>query len=255
MELLSYKAPPDLFRGRVVLVTGAADGIGREVARALASRGAQVVALDRKGRKLETLYDEIEEANDPPPILAVHDLNDLDLATAETIARGIEIDCGKLDGVLHNAAELTALAPLDAWSENQWYRTFQINFHAAYFLTRALLPLLRRSENASVLFTSAKAGRRGHAYWGAYGAAYFALEGLMQVWSEELEQNTNIRMNSLDPGPVRTALRTRSYPGEDPQKLRTPSDITAAYLYLLGPDSAEIRGQSLTLAPLNRDLT
>jgi NAD(P)-dependent dehydrogenase (short-subunit alcohol dehydrogenase family) len=106
-----------------------------------------------------------------------------------------------------------------------------------------VLELLKRSQDASVVFTTADVGRHGRAYWGAYGVAYAGVENLMQMWASELETNTAIRVNSIDPGAVRTDMRAKAYPGELPEQLPTPDLIVNAYLYLLGPDSRGMTGQ------------
>lgn len=247
----------DLLRDRVILVTGAGDGIGRTVALALARHGASVVLLGRTVAKLERVYDEIEALGVPgggrPAILP------LDLATAapEPYAEAaalIEKEYGRLDGLLHNAAELGVLAPVEHYDIATWYRVVQVNLHAPFLLTRACLRLLKRSPDASIVFTSADVGRRGRAYWGAYGACAFALEGLMQILADELADNTHIRVNSFDPGAVRTALRARAYPGEDPHRLPSPEAFVPAYLYLLGPHSRGITGRAFERDRLLADL-
>lgn len=246
-RLLDYIAPAGLLRDKRILVTGAAGGIGRAVARSFADHGARLVLLDKKARGLETLYDEITAAGGPEPVLTVQDLMQLDPERAGQIGAGIEHDLGGLDGLLHNAGELTGLTPMHSVEPDSWQRTLQVDLIAPWLLTRSLLPLLRQSESASVLFTSAAPGRQGQAYWGAYGVAYGGVEILAQTWADELEQNTTIRINTIDPGPVHTAMRRESFPGEVRGAARAPEDITAAYLYLMGDDSREIRGQALSV--------
>lgn len=241
----SYTPPPNLLAGRVVLVTGAARGIGRAAARAFAAHGASLVLLDRAQRPLDALYDEIEQAGFPQPAIIT-----LDLATAtaedyETAASRIGQTFGHLDGLLHNAAELGALAPIELYDLNLWARVLSVNLHAPLLLTRACLPWLKESADASIVFTSADVGRKGRAYWGAYGVACAALEGLAQILAAELEAGERIRVNSLDPGPVRTALRAQAYPGEDARTLPTAEEILPVYLYLLGPESRGVTGRAL----------
>ncbi len=243
-----YTPPKDLLADRVILVTGAGAGIGRAVAHALARHGASVVLLGRTAAKLEQVYDEIEYRN--PTTRAA--ILPLDLASAtpaqyEETAALIEKEFGRLDGLLHNAAELGVLAPLELYNLETWYRVIQVNLHAPFMLTRACLPLLKRAPDASIVFTSADVGRRGRAYWGAYGVCAFAIEGLMQILADELATSSGIRVNSFDPGPVRTSLRARAYPGEDPKTLPAPEELTHAYLYLLGPDSRNRTGEALCL--------
>ncbi len=239
-----YTPASDLLAGRVVLVTGAAGGIGRAAARALAAHGASLVLLDRAQRALDALYDEIEQAGHPQPALIT-----LDLATAtaedyEAAANEIGRSFGCLDGLLHSAAELGVLAPIELYDLKLWARVLSVNLHAPLLLTRACLPWLKGSADASIVFTSADVGRQGRAYWGAYGVACAALEGLTQILAAELDSG-HIRVNSLDPGPVRTALRAQAYPAEDPRTLPTAEEILPVYLYLLGPDSRGVSGRAL----------
>ena len=244
-----YNAAPNLLEGRVILVTGAGAGIGRAAAEAFAAHGATVVLLGRTLQKLEQIYDAIEQAGHPQP--AIYPLN-LEGATPkdyQDLATTLESEFGRLDGLLHNAANLGTLTPLEQYDVETWYRVFQVNLHGAFLLTRACLPLLRRAPDASVLFTSSSVGRAARAYWGAYAVSKFAVEGLMQVLADELEGTTNIRVNSINPGPVRTALRAQAYPAENPATLVLPEAIMAPYLYLMGPDSQAVKGQALDAQP------
>lgn len=242
-----YMPSKDLLAGRVILVTGAGRGIGRAVSLALAEHGASVVLLGRTAAALEQVYDTIESRGLPRAAILPLDLATVSPAQCEEVAALIEKELGRLDGLLHNAAELGALAPIEHYDPTLWYRVMQVNVHAPFLLTRACLPLLKKSPDASVVFTSADVGRRGRAYWGAYGVACFAVEGMAQILTDELSANTPIRVNSFDPGPVRTALRARAYPGETSEKLPLPQEVVIPYLYLLGPDSKGTTGQALSL--------
>ncbi len=241
----SYQARPDLLAGRVILVTGAGDGIGRAAATSFAAHGGQVVLLGRTTSRLESLYQEICAAGHPEPGIAV-----LDLARAQgpayfDLERQIRERYGRLDGLLHNAGILGDRAPLEQYDVGTWTQVLHVNLTAPFVLTQVLLPLLRASADASVLFTSSSVGRRGKAYWGAYAVSKFGLEGLSQVLAEETQGTTRIRVNCLNPGPTRTRMRRRAYPGELPESRPEPAAILAPYLYLMGPDSAGITGQSL----------
>jgi len=161
------------------------------------------------------------------------------------VADGIEKEFGRLDGLLHNAAYLGALAPFPLYSLEMWPQVMQVNLNAAVWLTRACLPLLENSADASIVFTSDSVGRKGRAYWGAYGVSKFAIEGLMQLLAAEFAGTTNLRANSLDPGAVRTFMRARAYPGEDPTTLPLPEQVMPVYLYLMGRDSIGVNGRAL----------
>lgn len=239
----NYKPAPDLLKDRVILVTGAGDGIGAAAAKSFAAHGATVVLLGRSARKLEKVYDDIEHSGAPQPAIVPMNLEKAVPEQYLELATMLEKEFGRLDGLLHNAALLGTLTPLDQYDLKQWAQLMQVNLHAPYLLTRAMLPLLRNSKDASVLFTSSSVGRKGRAYWGAYGITKAACENMMEIWADELEANTPIRVNSIDPGAVRTAMRAKAYPGEDPNTLPRPEEILSVYLYLMGPDSRGTTGQ------------
>ena len=238
-----WQPRPDCLAGRVVLVTGAGAGIGAAAARTLAAHGATVVLLDLNVRSLEAVYDDIEKAGHPQP--AIYPMN-LEGATEKDyldLAETLEREFGRLDGLLHNAAMLGALVPLAHMETELWYRVLQVNLNAPFLLTRSCLALLMKSDDASILFCSDAVGRRGRAYWGAYGVSKAGIENLMQTLADEMEANTSVRVNSFDPGPVATALRALAYPGENPASLPQPDEVVRPILYLLGPDAAGVTGQ------------
>jgi NAD(P)-dependent dehydrogenase (short-subunit alcohol dehydrogenase family) len=240
-----YNPPPDLLVARNILVTGAGDGIGRAAALALAEHGASVILLGRTAAKLEKVYDEIEKRGWPQAAILPLDLAQAAPGHYDQLAQTIETEFGRLDGLLHNAADVGTLTPVELYEPETWYRVIQVNLNAAWLLTRACLPLLKKSADASIVFTSADVGRQGRAYWGAYGVSCFGLEGLTQILADEVAAAGQLRVNSLNPGAVRTAMRSRLYPGEDAAKLSRPEDLMPAYLYMLGPDSRGVNGQAL----------
>ena len=238
-----YQPTIDLLKDRVILVTGAGDGIGRAAARRLARHGATVILLGRTIRKLERVYDEIEQSGDPKP--AIYPMN-LEGATPKDyadLAQVLDKEFGRLDGLLHNAALFEGLTPIANYDIELWYRILQVNLNAPFLLTQAVLGLLNRSADASVVFTADRVGEVGRAYWGAYAVAKGGARTMMQVLASELETNTPIRVNSIDPGRARTELMARAYPGREPAEWADPETILAAYLYVLGPDSKGITGQ------------
>jgi NAD(P)-dependent dehydrogenase (short-subunit alcohol dehydrogenase family) len=229
--------------GRIILVTGAGSGIGRAVSLALAQAGAQVILLGRSVKRLEAVHAEIEKLDAPEASIVPLDLERALAADYEAVAAAIEQRYGRLDGLLHNAALLGALTPIEQYDVPMFMRVMHVNVTAAFVLTQTLLPLLRKSADASVLFTSSGVGARGRAYWGAYSVSKFAVEGLTQVLAPELENTSPVRVNIIDPGKVRTAMRRAAYPSEDQQTLPAPESLTAPYLALLGPASRGVTGQ------------
>ncbi len=238
-----YQPATDLLKDRVILVTGAGDGIGRAAARRFAAGGATVVLLGRTLRKLEQVYDEIEQAGHPQP--AIYPLN-LEGASPKDyldLAQVLDSQFGRLDGLLHNAAFLGGLTPIANYDVELWYRSLQVNLMGPFLLTRALLGILNRAPDASLVFTLDTVSDEGRAYWGAYAVAKGGLRTLMKVLASELEANTPIRVNGIYPGKVRTPLRLSAYPAADPQEWTPPEDILDVYLYLLGPDSRGVTGR------------
>ena len=249
-SLTDWRPAPGLLHERVILITGAANGIGRAVAGTCAAHGASVILLDRDVRGLEQAYDEITAAGHPEPALYPLDLKGATPDDYATLADTIEKEFRHLDGLVHNAAYLGALVPFANYDHELWFETLQINLNAPYLLTMACLGLLQQSHDASIVFAADVAGRHGKAYWGAYAVSKAGAEGFMQILADELEANTSIRVNSLDPGPVRTALRRLAYPYEERNSLPGPADVVKPFLFLLGPDSKGITGQQLSTADL-----
>lgn len=242
--MFTYEASPDLLSGRTILVTGAGDGIGRAAALAYASRGASVVLLGRTLSKLEKVYDEIEALNAPQPAIVPLNLETAQEREYNELSQQIDQTFGRLDGLLHNASLLGLRTPLSSYDPSVWNQVMQVNVNAQFQLTQALLPLLEASEDASIIFTSSSVGRKGRAHWGAYAVSKFATEGMNQVLADELENISNIRSNCINPGGTRTQMRAYAYPAEDPNTRHTPEEIMPVYLYLMGPDSRGVTGQT-----------
>jgi NAD(P)-dependent dehydrogenase (short-subunit alcohol dehydrogenase family) len=239
-----YQPPPDLLKERVILVTGAGDGIGRTAARCLATHGATVILLGRTIRKLEQVYDAIEKVGAPKPAIYPMNLEGAAPKDYLDLAQVLETEFGRLDGLLHNAVLFEGLTPLANYDIERWYRILQVNLNAPFLLTQAVLGLLNRSPDASVVFTADPVSEDGAAYWGAYAVAKGGAQTLMKLLANELEANTPIRVNSIDPGRVRTGLTPRAYPGRNPVEWADPEEILTSYLYLLGPDSRGVTGRT-----------
>ncbi len=241
----TYVAAPDELRDRVILVTGAGDGIGRAAALACASHGATVILLGRTQPKLEAVYDDIVAGGGPQPAISV-----LDLARAQgpdyfQLTEQIEGTWGRLDGLLHNAGMLGQRAPIEHYDIGIWHQVMHLNLNVPFILTQVLMPVLRKSPDASVVFTSSGVGRQGRAFWGAYAVSKFGIEGLSQTLADELKTEGRIRANCINPGGTRTRMRAAAYPGEDPLSRPEPATLMAPYLWLLGPASRGTTGESL----------
>lgn len=240
-----YKPAEDILDDRVILVTGAGDGIGRTAAKTYAYHGATVVLLGKTVSKLEAVYDEIEAAGGPEPAIYPMHMEGATPHDYEELAHVIDINFGQLDGILHNAANMPYLSRIKDYDPEDWMKVMQVNVNAPFLLTQACMGLLEASADASVIFTTDAVGREGKAFWGAYSASKFAVEGMTQILAAELEKS-NIRVNCIDPGPTLTALRKRAFPGEDNARVKTPDVVMPLYLWAMGPDSRATSGQRLS---------
>lgn len=246
----NYTPIKNLLRERVILVTGAGDGIGRAAACIYAEYGATVVLVGRTTHKLEAVYDEIVEAGHTEPVIFPIDFSTASPEDIQALVAGIANEFGRLDGLLNNAAELGSLTPVDHYPVELFQRILKVNLETPFILSQACLPLLRQADDAVILFSSTGKHEKHAAYWGAYGITKQGVDALMAILADEVENTSHIRVNAVDPGPVRTRLRHLAYPAEDASRLPVPTDLALAYLYMMGPDSKGIRGQLLHISPL-----
>lgn len=242
----TYQPAAHILNGRVVLITGASDGIGKAVALAAAAHGASVLLHGRNVRKLEAVYDSIVAAQHPRPSIVPLDFEKAGPEEYEKIAEALDKEFGHLDVLLHNAGMLGERAPIEHHDVAKWMRTMHVNVTAPFILTRYCLPLLKRATDPSIVFTSSGVVARPRAYWGAYLVSKWAGDGLMHMLADELENKPTIRVNSVDPGKVRTRMRLAAYPAEDPETLPEPAAVVAPYLYLFGPDSRGVSGETFS---------
>ncbi len=233
-------------RDRVVLVAGAAGGLGRASALACARAGATVVLAGRKVRALEAVYDEIEALGAPQAAIYPIDFAGATPDDLDALAESIRQQCGRLDGLVHAAVQFDGLRPVGQIKPADWARTLHVDLGAPFLLTQACLPLLRAADDAAVVFVLDDPARVGKAYWGAYGVSKFALAGLASILNEETG-NGPVRIHALLPAPMRTALRRMAYFGEDALQRATPEQAGSAVAYLLGADAAGLRGRTLDL--------
>ncbi len=240
-----YQAPDDVLQNRIIVITGAGDGIGRCAAITFAAHGATVILVGKTIEKLESVYDEIEKAGYPQAAIYPIHLGGAVMKDYQDMHDTLEREFGAIDGLLHNASMLGDRKPIAQTDSEEWQQVMQVNVNAPFMMTRALLPLLEQSQDASIIFTSSSVGRVGRAYWGPYAVSKFATEGLMQTLADELANTSDIRVNAINPGATNTAMRRTAYPAEIPTDNPLPDQIMPLYLYLMGADSKGVNGQSM----------
>ena len=220
------EAAPDV-RGRVVLITGAGDGLGAALARACGGAGAEVILLGRTVRKLEGVYDDIVAAGGPEP--AIYPL-DLEGATPEDyaeLAQRVGESIGRLDALVHNAALLGAQTPLEHYPPLEWARVLQANLTGPLLLTQACLPLLRSGTRPAIVFVG---DERRSAYWGAYGTSKAAVKAMAEILRDELETEPAVAVRWIMPGNLRTGFRARAFPGALPSEAAPPEEAVGPLL-------------------------
>jgi NAD(P)-dependent dehydrogenase (short-subunit alcohol dehydrogenase family) len=233
---------------QVILITGAGGGLGSVAALTLAKNGAHIILLDKNIAKLEVVYDAILAANAPEPIIYPFDLAGANENEYQDLANKIAEEYGVLHGLLHSAVEFSSFTPISQFGTKEWGHTLNVNLHAAFLLTRVLLPVLEKSQHASIVFTSDSSARKAQAYSGAYGVSKIAMEGLANILADELESGNKIRVNTLVPGAVNSPLRKRAYPAEDKAKLPDMDSLEPVYLYLFSGQSIGVTGQLINAA-------
>lgn len=229
-------------KDRVILVTGAGQGIGACVATSYAQHGATVILLGRTQSKLEAVYDAIVAAQYPEPLIFTMDLEKATENDYQAMAEGIYQQLGRLDGILHNATHFDNLSPLAIQTANQFEAAFKVNVIAPFALTKACLPLLHKASDASVVFTSTSAAQTAGAYWGAHSASKCAADHMMKTWAQELEA-TKVRLNSVVPGALQSPQRKKTHPGEIHDKLPSIESKLPVYVYLMMSESQGVTGQ------------
>ncbi|MGO9514162.1 MAG: YciK family oxidoreductase [Steroidobacteraceae bacterium] len=234
-----------LLDGRAIMITGATGGLGRALAVECAHAGASVILSGRNGAKLDRVYDEIEALDAPRPAIALLDLATATAVDYDRLAGTIGDEFGKLDGLVHAAALLGDRTPLEQYDVPTWCRVLHVNLTAPFILTQVMLPNLRKSTDASIIFVSSSVVAKPRPYWGAYAVSKAGLESVRSMLSQELEGEENIRVNSINPGRMRTHMRAAAYPAEDPSTLPNPASLTGPFLYLLSAQGRDIDGEYL----------
>ncbi|MBU0655086.1 MAG: SDR family NAD(P)-dependent oxidoreductase [Gammaproteobacteria bacterium] len=242
-NLLAYVPSEGALQGRVILVTGAAAGMGRAIAKACAQFGATVVMLDKEVRRAEETYDEIVNAGCPEPAIYPLDMQGATVKDYEDLANNLREQLGRLDGVVLNAAWLSAFTPIKYYEAELWSKMIMVNLHANFLLTRAALPLLEEAADASIVFAAHESNK---AYFGAFGVAKAGMDAYCDILAAEYDDPQHfIRVNAVDTGPIRTSMRTLNYPGENPNTMARPEALVGPFLFYLGPDAGKRTGEHL----------
>lgn len=236
---------------QTILITGAGGGLGSMAAISLAKQGATIILLNKNIPKLEKVYDAIIDSNSPTPTLYPFDLAGASEVQYHEMAAAIEENFGQLNGILHSANEFDNFTPLSLHKTMAWGHTINVNLNAPFLLTQVLLPLLEKSEYASIVFTGDSYARQAKAYSGAYAVSKIALESYAKILADELESAGKIRVNTLIPGPVDSPLRKKAFPAENKEKLPAMTAISPAYLYLFSDKSIGITGQVIDARTFN----
>jgi NAD(P)-dependent dehydrogenase (short-subunit alcohol dehydrogenase family) len=218
--------------GRLALVTGASRGIGAAVAKRLAAEGAHVILVARTQGGLEELDDAVRQAGGKAT-LAPMDLRDFD--KIDQMGAALHQRFKKLDVLAACAGVLGTLSPTGHFDPKVWQEVMEVNLTANYRLIRSLDPLLRQSQSGRAIFVTCAAARDLAPYWGAYAASKAALEAMVKIYAGEVAQ-TALKVNLVDPGPVRTLLRATAFPHEDRGKLRKPDEVTEIFVKLADAD-------------------
>ena len=245
INLFKYSPQADLLKDKVIMISGSSSGVGKEAAITFAKFGSQTILLARNNDLLEETYNFFIKKNIRKPMLHTLDFNKAEEKDYIALSEAVIKEYGKLDGLLNNAGILGDKSPIENYGIKKWREVMKVNLESSFLLTKSLIPVLKRPNHSSIIFTSSGVGRKGKAYWGAYAISKFAIEGLVQILSEELKKTSGIRVNAINPGRVQTKMRAEAYPAEDPTTLPSPREVMNAYLFLMGDDSLGISGKSI----------
>ena len=222
---------------KIILITGATDGIGKALAKKAAKLGAKIILHGRNKKKLELLSDDIADDKEcHKPSIALLDFEIADLNSYIKLSDDIHENFKRLDGLVHCAGILGDKTPIEQYKPEVWQKVLHINLTAPFVLTQALFGVLKLSDSPSVIFTSSNVSKIAKPFWGAYSVSKFGIEALGQMLAHE-NDHIKMRVNTINPGAVNTKMRLQAYPAEDRDHLKNPEDILHPYLYFLSDES------------------
>lgn len=250
LEMLQYQPAPAALAKRVILVTGAGQGLGKSIALASARLGATLILHGRDAEKLETLYDEIVREGGAEPLLFPLDLSKATELDFDQMAGAIEAQLGSLSGIVHCASHLLLPAPMEQQRLKDWAHAYQVNVAAPMAITRSCARLLRAAQDASVIFTGETHGQHPAAFWGGFAAAGSALITLTRILAAEWAHLEKLRVNMIIPGKIDSPQRSKTHPGEHLKERASIDSVLPAYLYLLAADSRGATGGIFEFNPV-----
>ena len=226
--------------GRTILITGATDGIGKVLAIEFSKLGSNIILLGRNSSKLDKVYDQLDNSLTSQKHLIVQaDLGLLNNESAHEILHAIAEEFTSLDGIIHNAAILGTMTTLEDYELSRWDEVLNVNLRAPFLLTKTLKTILETSTLPRIIFTSSGVANMGRAFWGAYSVSKFGLKGLAEIFANELETTSSIKVFNFDPGATQTKMRASARPAENPNSLKTPNDLVNCYLWFFSEESSE----------------
>ena len=234
-----------------ILVTGSNKGIGKELAIGLGSQGANIILLGRNSAGLDEVYDDLQKSRNTSPMIIECDLEELDEKQGQEINDSILESYGHLDAVINNASIIGKMSSLSDYDLKTWNSVLNVNLTASFLLTKSLLPALKGSKIPRIIFTSSGVALTGRAFWGAYAISKAATKSMAEIFKEELEGTSHIKVFNFDPGATRTSMRAFAYPAEDPSKLKKPRELLKCYEWLLSDESKDANDLYFTFNSFN----
>tara|TARA_B100001113_G_scaffold75920_1_gene59288 strand:- start:284 stop:1030 length:747 start_codon:yes stop_codon:yes gene_type:complete len=241
---------------KTILITGATDGIGKVLAEEFSKLGSNIILLGKNSSKLDAVYDQLDHSFDSQKHLILEaDLSLLNNESAHEILRAISNEYDALDGIIHNAAILGTMTPLEDYELSKWDEVLNINLRAPFLLTKTLKSIVENSTMPRIIFTSSGVANTGRAFWGAYSVSKFGLKGLAEIFTNELETTSSIKVFNFDPGATQTKMRASARPAEDPSSLKTPHELVNCYLWFFSKESCDSKVNYFKYDDLSKKVT